>query len=322
MKHLRLPLIAAALFTCAPASHGILSFSFTYLDQNQGFNDPQLGQQRRSAFENAALTLGSFFVNTAVLTFSVNGSEQNDDVLAAAGSGMNIGAAGFFNTFAQGKAISNGLTDGNGNAADGDVTWNFQDHAWDYDDTIDPNQFDFKSTVIHELIHALGFSSNIDSSGRGLEEKASGQPDVFSTFDRFLTNQAQQNLVNLNTFAFDTSKQSTLTSGGTNNPAQGVHFSGANARAANGGAPVPIFSPTPYENGSSGSHLSDTFYNTTDLLMEAATLPGQGPRSLSAIEIGILKDLGYTMVPEPGSLVLLGFASATILGLRRSRRSA
>jgi hypothetical protein len=57
---------------------------------------------------------------------------------------------------------------------------------------------------------------------------------------------------------------------------------------------VVIYSPTTWEEGSSLSHTDDaTYTGDNSLMMNSAADPGPSDRILSAIELGILKDLGY-----------------------------
>ena len=100
----------------------------------------------------------------------------------------------------------------------------------------------------------------------------------------------------------------------------GLYFSGTNATSANGGNPIPLYSPSPWEDGSSGSHLDDFFYSgANQQLMNSASDPGQGVRTVSDIELGILKDISYNnIVPEPSSVLLI-FGSLGAILLRRRR---
>lgn len=101
-----------------------------------------------------------------------------------------------------------------------------------------------------------------------------------------------------------------------------MFFSGANAMAANGGNRVAIFSPTTWSEGSSGAHTDDGTYANT--LMISATPAGQGIRVLTAIEVGILQDIGYTLtaIPEPSTYAaILGAAALGVTIIRRRRRT-
>jgi hypothetical protein len=69
---------------------------------------------------------------------------------------------------------------------------------------------------------------------------------------------------------------------------------------------VPLYTPDPWEQGSSGGHLDDTtFTGNQEKLMNANAGKGLGVRVISGTELGILADLGYTVVPVSGATVVL-----------------
>jgi hypothetical protein len=91
--------------------------------------------------------------------------------------------------------------------------------------------------------------------------------------------------------------------------------------AAYGGQRVPLFSPSPWEARSSGSHVDDeTFKGGDEKLMNAASFTGPGLRTLSAIELAMLADLSYAVVPEPAIAPLLAFA-LVLVAVHRVRGS-
>lgn len=270
-----------------------LSFEFTYTDNNTGFNDPTQGADRRAALSAAGELLASLMPTTtpATITFSVNSNNENNDTLASAGSDIFADTNGFHATIAQHKAITG--EDMNGATADGEITWNFF-HNWDLDDDIAPDASDFISTAMHEILHALGFGGAIDSGGEGFFDGAVGDPNGFATFDQFLVNGSGTRFVN-ESAAFNVALLGELTGGSS------MFFNGANAMAANGGNPVVIFSPNPWQEGSSASHTDDeTYTGNSAMLMNAATNDGPGIRTLSAIELGILRDVGYVFSTDSG----------------------
>ncbi|MDY6999676.1 MAG: hypothetical protein SW019_24045, partial [Actinomycetota bacterium] len=81
----------------------------------------------------------------------------------------------------------------------------------------------------------------------------------------------------------------------------GMFFNGTHAKAAYGGRPVPLYTPAVWEGGSSISHLDDTTFAGANHAMMDAFSAGYGPDNitLSPVELGILMDIGYTVVPFP-----------------------
>jgi hypothetical protein len=98
----------------------------------------------------------------------------------------------------------------------------------------------------------------------------------------------------------------------------GLYFDGTNAVAVYGG-PVPLYTPGTWTSGSSVTHLKATPVKptgTTGYLMDPSDGYGLGVRVLTPVEIGIMQDLGYTIVSPSSASVffIVGF------GLLRRRR--
>ena len=311
-----------------PAANAALSFNFDYSMA------PDFNATSKASLESAAATVGGWFGHTATIEMKVTSSNANTSTLASAGSNPSSSApvSGFGNRGVVGtKILSNGATDSNGATADGTVDVNFF-HNWDFDDNVDAGAFDFKSTMMHELLHAVGFLSNIGQTGSdavGQDSAAQAANGGFwGPFDQFVADSSGRLIAQTANFGLDQSRWNTASIGGTGStpPANGLYFDGANAKAANGGNAVPLYSPNPWEDGSSGSHLDDNFFTgANQKLMNAATNPGPGVRTLSAIEEGILKDLGFTLasggggaaVPEPGFALALLLAGGGAFLRRR-----
>jgi hypothetical protein len=230
---------------------------------------------------------------TANITMAVDGAETTDGVLAAAGSNFNaadICNPGFASRGDVGRKTLGGA-DPDPGAVDGTVTVNFEDQVWDLDDQISEGQFDFKSTMLHELLHAMGFSHTVAQDGSSSCSQAPGEAGAWNPYDNFLGGTSTDVIDNAS-FVLDGGLWGNISVGGAGN--SGVLWRGAQALAANAGQPVPLFSPTTFSNGSSIAHLDDDFYTSSALLMEAATDTGQGVRTLSDIEVGMLKDVGFS----------------------------
>ena len=56
------------------------------------------------------------------------------------------------------------------------------------------------------------------------------------------------------------------------------------------------------------------------LLMNHTVSYGPGVRTLSDIELGVLSDLGFSIVPEPASIWLIAIGSVALITCGRWRR--
>ncbi len=318
---MRYPLTAslrALVLACVlpAAAWAQITFSFDYTTaepENNGFNDATLGATRRAALESAAGTLASYFTGYAARTVTIRVSASQ-----SSGAGFLASAGSLYfqtaNSFQPGLVASMIQTGNNyGQAYLGTVQWDFG-YNWSYGDSVAAGTYDFKAVAMHELMHAVGFASLINASG----ESALGN-NTWSAFDQFLTDAAGNPLINATTKAF---QGGTILSDGISSD---VYFSGSNAMAANGGQRVHIYSPASYAEGSSLSHLDTSFFTSTAYVMEHAVMSGLAARTLSAIELGILTDLGFSVsasaIPEPSTYVLAaGLLALGLAALRRRQR--
>lgn len=273
------------------ATAPMLTFSFVY-----GSGSQYWSSAARGALQDAATLLAMSVLVDAPTTivYEVNGeSDPLSSTLASAGSDLVAPGAGFFATVVQQKIQSG--TDANGAAADGDITFNFG-NPWAFGTSVGRNQYDFTSTAMHELLHTFGLLSYTEDPGGNTGRS-------WTTFDQFLVTADGSRVIN-NNYRWSSAYNINLTGGGG-----GLYFGGPNAVAAYGG-PVPLYTPWPWEWGSSVTHLDDDSFTGADtMLMNAVTDTGLGVRVLSPVELAILKDLGYTVF-EPGPLqamVLIGF---------------
>lgn len=301
------------VFAAQPVGASV-SFSFDYSDPSAS----NWSTDARNALATAATNVGSYLTGyNAVITMRVTGSNANTTTLASAGS-FYATSPGFGNLGVVGTKIqSNGTIDLSGASFDGAVDANFF-HAWSFTNTVSGSQFDFVNVMMHELAHSMGFLSLISQAGAS---EFGG--NAFSPFDQYLVNGADEKLVPGGTV--DLPKWNAASVGGTGTlpPTVGIYFDGPNAMAANGGNLVPIYSPTTWEDGSSGSHLDTDFYTGgSQKLMNHAVTAGLGVRAFGDIEVGIFRDIGYTAfgIPEPAS-AMLG-AMALGLMMRRERQAA
>jgi hypothetical protein len=265
----------------------LLTFTFTY-----GNGAEYWSAEAREALERVANDFATNFVVSAPrnLTFVVYGQNIPDGpTLAEAGSPI-YGLDDFNQTVVQHKVLTG--EDLNSASTDGQITVNFG-YDWSYEGLAAEDEFDFETVATHELMHAFGFTSTVNPVGGASYNYACGQ--FCTTYDSFIVTDTGAHPILFDTGAlggvWNTAYDNNLT--GSNG---GVYFSGANAVAAYGGL-VPLYTPAGW-SGSSVSHLDgDTFVGDDAQLMNPSTAPGV-ELQLSAIELGILKDLGYS-VTEP-----------------------
>ena len=281
------------------AVDAMLTFSFGY-----GRGSQYWSTTARDALESAASQLAAYLVVTSptTITYAITGESDPDSwTLASAGSDLTAAGPGFIPTVVQEKILTG--VDSNGSKADGEIDWNFG-NPWAFGTSVGESEFDFIATAMHELLHTFGFLSYTDEAGLN-----SGR--TWTTFDQFVVNSDGLPVISATTYRFNTAYNPNLT--GRNG---GLYFGGPNAVAAYGGL-VPIYTPRPWESGSSTSHLDDdTFTDADAQLMNAVTEAGPGIRVLSPTELGILKDLGYTVTDSP----LYAFLFIGLGLLRRGNR--
>jgi hypothetical protein len=93
-----------------------------------------------------------------------------------------------------------------------------------------------------------------------------------------------------------------------------VYFDGFNATNYYGGL-VPIYAPDPYAEDSNLVHLNHPSFSS-DVMTPFIGL-GDNQRTVSGLEIAMLADLGWDVIPEPASLVIMMASAAGFFSVRR-----
>lgn len=286
----------------ALVNEGAIKFAFNYTTGSNLWTD-----DRRAALEKAADAITAYLLVTEPVTLTYDVSATNspeEDILASAGSGLISSAPGFWRTVVQNKLISG--IDSNGAAADGVIDWNFG-YPWALGDSVGSNEFDLTTVALHELMHSFGFLSYVGSAdsntGRG-----------WTVYDSFISTINGTRAIGPD-YRWNSAFDANLTGGNG-----GLYFGGVDAVTAYG-ALVPLYTPNPWAD-SAVSHLDDATFTGSDRnIMNAQLATGPGVRVPNAIELGILKDIGYTVIiaPVPGgsALAIIGF-----IFLRRARRKS
>lgn len=259
-----------------------IDFEFTYNDPDNYFDD-----EAKEALYQSAKRLSVYFLvkQKTVLTYTVNSEYIKEGHLASASSELSSEDPGFWGTVVQEK-LQTGV-DANGEDADGVINWNWA-NDWGYYPFVGSKEFDFTSTVMHELLHSFGFYN-------ALGEPDSKEGTAWYTYDQFVVTKDGTSPIDPETLRYDPEFDPYLT--GYDG---GMFFAGKNAMAAYNGRLVPLWTPAKF-SGSSIAHLDDNVFSGPNHAMMDHEALDTGPDNitLSPVELGILMDLGYTVVPNP-----------------------
>lgn len=261
-------------------NQGAIRFAFDYTTGAEHWT-----AERRAALESVATSVGTYFFVTApvTLTYDVTGLDNPDtQILATAGSNLVGNADEFLRSVIQVKVVTG--VDANGAAADGVINWNFA-YPWALGAPVGPDSLDFRTVAVHELMHSFGFLSRIDSPGNNDHR-------YWSVFDAHVAAPDGTKVISSD-FTWNSAYD-----GNINGHNGGLYFAGPNAVAAYGGL-VPLFTSDPW-SASSVVHLAESASAPGRAILMLPWLEyGPGVRVLSPVELGILKDLGYTVLLHP-----------------------
>jgi hypothetical protein len=307
-------------------------FSPLYADgPGEGFNDPTfypplgttLGAARQSAFQYALGLMGNFLQSSHVgetvtvqAQFNPLGGTATSANLAGAGATNffinvpNQPVAGVVYPYALTNHLLGADIDANPEII---VTFNSDvDNAtvlgatnWYYGTNGLPGaHVDMVTVTLHELGHGVGFDGFLQQNGSYFNN--TNLPNgITSIFDYFINASATggQKLVNMAPLTTaDPARAAEITG-------NDLWWDGAQGTAGGGGVRPKLYAPGTYSPGSSvyhldeatlGSELLSPFYSGVD-------------QSLSPREIGMLRDIGWNAIPEPGAW-LFGLASTVLVG--------
>jgi hypothetical protein len=148
------------------------------------------------------------------------------------------------------------------------------------DGNVPANKIDFISVVLHEIGHGLGMSGSFGTANI----YGGGFPMIFSNFVQHGSN---------NILSYPNPSTALSNALISNN----LFWNGANAVTANAGNRPLLFAPSPWQSGSSYSHLNESTYpaGNPNALFTPSIAMGEFIHDAGAIGIGILQDIGWTV---------------------------
>ena len=299
----------AILLACPQWAPAAITWNITFDDvvnnTGVGFDHATLGATRQATFISVTGYLNTVLDANGSVDFVVNNSQTDaTGFLASSGPFFFTGPNGFENGFLYDHATTG--IDPTGAVPDATATFDFG-YNWNSDLSAPTGgEFDLFTVALHEVSHSLGFSSLLNSDGTsGISD---GDPGVFSVYDSFLELGDGTSLFNAGAGDYTGSAADLISND--------VYFGGANAMAANGGSPVAVYSPGTFNDGSSIGHIT-----AAGAVMNFSIASGVEKREYLAVELGILQDIGWSLVavPEPSSALLL---LAGFMGISLHRRRA
>lgn len=272
-----------------------VDFKFTF-EELFGNEDPQLIEHVEKQFQDASEILGSYLdhdQSVDIQVFLYDGDHYNNALKEMMGGALTPyidvevpGKNGFYGSIVADK-IQYGI-DRNNKRPDAYILYNINTIKKNncYDEPNDDECSIIKKTIIHELIHTLGFGGKLYSDPSSELYEGEG---VFSKYDYYIEDVHGNPLW----------KNKLLNSSCEQEPG---YFAGPNTKAAFFGIRLPLpqspgSNKPDYYHSCRSDFLSFLFVGNmmnTDNSISSET----NPLSLSAIEIAILQDLGFHINTE------------------------
>jgi hypothetical protein len=161
------------------------------------------------------------------------------------------------------------------------------------------DKISFASVVLHELGHGLGFTGSMrvdDGSGSNECNGTAGwgcygyigSPMIY---DHFTENGSGTSLLTLQNYSTTLADQLT-----SNN----LYFDSPGGNFANGGNRIPIYAPSTWSEGSSYSHLAESFNSTGHSMMTFSISKGETIHNPGSITLCMFKEMGWTVAESCG----------------------
>lgn len=175
------------------------------------------------------------------------------------------------------------------------INCNFDDWYFGTDANPPEDTVDFVTVILHEIGHGVGFlgtmqgDEDTEVAGWGISANNTNDPIIY---DRFVEDGAGNSIVDESVYSNNSNQLYNAVTGG----AGGIFFNGLQANSRYTGDPVPLYAPTPWEQGSSFSHLeTEIFTDTDDALMRPVVDRANAIHTPGAIMCAMLEDQGWPL---------------------------
>ncbi len=160
-----------------------------------------------------------------------------------------------------------------------------------------PEEYDLMTIVLHEIGHGLGFIGSLKVEGGLGTVGLPSDPGLPFVYDRFAEDGLGRPLLDTATYPL----KSTVLA----DALQSATYLGGGAVEATHGAPVLLYSPSDWNEGSSFSHLDEEAFpqGNEDGLMTPFLLRAEVVRSPGPVACAIMQDIGWTLAPSCAALV-------------------
>lgn len=273
---------------------------------------PNFTAAQRAAVEAAVDEWGSMIRTPVPIRVSMSISDLGSDILGGAGPNGWFEVPNGEPGVVYPQALANALAGYDVDPATPDITAIFDDDAagtggWYFglDGNTPAGQYDFRSTVMHEIGHGLGFYATADSGASGCPVSkgcfglsattGDERPSIFDTHlhrgangTRLLTNTGGRAWTsalapNVSTALLDIFES------------QSIYFHGLFTDMAAGSTPARIYAPSFWRPASSMSHLDEVSYpaGSSEALMTPEMKRGEAMHAPGPITLGMMADIGW-----------------------------
>lgn len=276
-------------------------FNVTYVSSCGGESWPP---EALSAFEYAMSIWETHLESSIPVAIEATWQELDANVLGSAGPTRiaqipPIGEDDTWYSIAQANAMTGSDIKQNADV-EFDIVINinceFADWYFGQDANPPSNMIDFVTVVLHEIGHGIGFigsmagDEDVEVASWGFE--SSGGDNFPIIYDRFTEDGDNVSLINENVYPNPSSDLYDALVGGFG----GVFFDGTDANIVNLRTPVRLYTPFPWQGGSSYSHLDlDTFGDTENALMRPALDRQFSIHTPGPVMCGMLSDMGWPL---------------------------